>query len=278
MLLNLSARNNIGNKFMNIKITKNCAAVLRILLVLLLVCFSCFLLSCSGKTLETELEELPLGENIEAVSDLTADNLFDKAVDQYQKNLYTLAIKSFKRYITYFPTDKNIDFAVAQLADSYFQNKLYREAGRVSAKYLSERPSSSEADFLAYLAAKSSRKLYRGTGRDVSPLISTVDFYKIIVKDFPNSDYRDEAKSQIVEIHAEIADYYKYIINYYDKRQNYEARDARSEEFREYLKKHDLGIRELKGEKENIFINNKILKKAISLKQGLINKIKRNQD
>ena len=213
------------------------------------------LISCSGRNVdEGTRQELPTSKTVTLTA--SEQELYDASRKLFEDRMFTVAIDTLQSLINNYPTGAYLEFAKVKLADCHFNMKEYQTTISIAESFLVTHPLSSSAPYMAYLAARSSYLLYGGAGRDLSPILRAREYYEKITNEFPDSIYFHKARNEITKIDLAVADHYKFIIDYYNKREKFQIAEEREKEYAEYVAKLNVvGIEQKKEISDGISLD-----------------------
>ena len=205
------------------------------LIIRILSLFVFLLLSaCSGKSVnEGELKELP--DSAKVTLDAPEEELYQSALELYQDQIYTVAIDVLKSLINNYPNGNYANFAKIKLIDCYYITKDFQSAARMAEDFIAQNPGSDSAPYAAYIAGRSYQLNYTGVGRDITTLKRAKEVYDNLIQDYPGTLYAETAEREVVVINAQLAEHYKYIEDFYARRELRPAAEKRAEMRKDFL-------------------------------------------
>ncbi|HQH26998.1 MAG TPA: outer membrane protein assembly factor BamD [Oligoflexia bacterium] len=163
--------------------------------------------------------------------DVTAEQeLFEKALDAYDRELYTLAKESFAKLQESYPTSYYTPFAQLKIGDCAFFTDDYTAALAAYQEFLKLYPRHEAAPYAKFHIAESHRLQYRGPKRDQGPLLAAIKSYQLVIKDHPHGQYAAPSRRNIVECREKLAEHEALVAEFYLKQGQ---REASANRFRE---------------------------------------------
>ena len=151
----------------------------------------------------------------------------------YEARMYSVARDSLQSLKDRYPLGAYATFAEIKVADSYYFNGEYNEAAKFYEGFMKNYPGSPDLPYVELQAARSHVRSARGTGRDRQPLERGLTIFDGIVEHYPGTPYAIAAQRERVPIIEQLAEYDRLIINFYKKRENTAAVEAREKQFQE---------------------------------------------
>jgi outer membrane assembly lipoprotein YfiO len=201
----------------------------------IILIFAATLAACSSSA----PTELPAKELVKASNmsvDTPQSELFRNAKRYYASELYSLAKESFESLKDSYPSGPYVEFAAIKSADCDFELRDYVAAASGYEKFASDHPSSASAPYALLLAARSYQLSSRGVGRDVSPIQQASELYQKVMERYPGTPYAIKAKGFMIETAGTLAEQERFIADFYNKRDNEKAAEARQAGIKETYK------------------------------------------
>jgi len=175
---------------------------------ILIISIVIFLNNCSGTK---EKEVLLIETDIEAQMIQT----YKEGLEALEKGDVLFAAKNFNAVENIYPQSIWAPRSILMAAYSYYSQDYYGDAISELERYLKKYPSSSDAVYANFLIAICYYELIIDEKKDLSPLINSKKYFKVIVKNYPNSDYALDARFKLDLIDNILASKELYIGKYY---------------------------------------------------------------
>lgn len=177
-------------------------------------------------------KEITSKDSAETV-DAPEAELVHTAKEMYEAQMYSLARTSLQSLKDQYPMGAYASFAEIKIADSFFYNSEYNEAAKQYEAFLKNYPGSVDSPYIELQAARSHKASARGSGRDREPLERALTLYDGVVTHFPGSSFALAAERERAPLIQQLADYDRFIIDFYQKQGNAAAVSAREKQFKE---------------------------------------------
>jgi hypothetical protein len=177
-------------------------------------------------------KEITSKDSAETV-DAPEAELVHKAQEMYEAQMYSLARTNLQSLKDQYPMGAYASFAEIKIADSFFYNSEYNEAAKHYEAFLKNYPGSVDSPYIELQAARSHKSSSSGSGRDREPLERALALYDGVVTHYPGSSYALAAEKERVPVIQQLAEYDRFIINFYTKQGNTAAVAAREKQFKE---------------------------------------------
>ncbi|MGI6681314.1 MAG: outer membrane protein assembly factor BamD [Bdellovibrionota bacterium] len=211
--------------------------ILRIASLFLLSFSLFFYVSCSGKDIDAsdphEFNSGPVVDTSEPIEELVK-----KANRHYEKKNYRSALKFFDKIYKREPYGRYALYAKTKMADAYFENKMYEEAVNNYYDLVKSHIGNYNKEYAIYMTGLSNLKSFKGTGRNTTCVKKAIEFFDVILNDYPNSKYTLDAKKYKLECYKILAKREKEILKYYKKQGDTEALKARELDFKNNWEKY----------------------------------------
>jgi len=175
---------------------------------ILIISIFIFLNNCSGTK---EKEVLLIETDIEAQMIQT----YKEGLEALEKGDVLFAAKNFNTVENIYPQSIWAPRSILMAAYAYYSQDYYGDAISELERYLKKYPTSSDIVYAHFLIASCYYELIIDEKKDLSPLINSKKYFKIIVKDYPNSDYALDARFKLDLIDNILASKELYIGKYY---------------------------------------------------------------
>ncbi len=160
-------------------------------------------------------------------------DLIRAAEKLYQAGMFSLAKESFQSLRDQYPLGAYAPLAEIKLADAYFYNREFVEAAKKYDEFAKSHPASADVPYVKLQAARSLLRASRGLGRDRGPLERALTLLDSIVQEYPQSAYANLADDERRKVAEDLSSYDQMIIEFYEKRENKAAVEARTKLYKE---------------------------------------------
>lgn len=205
--------------------------------IITIVCLLAFINACSGKDINSagphEFNAGPVIDSSESVEELIV-----KANRYYEKESYSSAIKIFDTAYRKEPYGRYSLYAKTKIADAYFKTEQYPEATNNYYDLVKSQLGNYNKEYAIYMTGLSNYKSFKGIGRDTASIKKAVEFFDIIISDYPNSKYILDAKKYKLECFKLLALREEEILNFYKKQGNEKAIRQREIDFNKNWRKY----------------------------------------
>lgn len=155
--------------------------------------------------------------------------LYAEGDSAFQKSRYELAVETWKKVRDTFPEPELAAKAEIGIANAYFLNKDYIEAGAAYAEFRRLHPTHDLAQFALYRQAQSSYELITGIDTDQTPTKNAMALFEQFVRDYPTSQYAVKSQEKIADCRNKLAAYEVYVGSFYQRTGHPEAAIGRLE-------------------------------------------------
>lgn len=162
-------------------------------------------------------------------ADLTPEQLYSQGENDFQKSRYEKAIESWKKVRETFPDPALSAKAEIGIANSYFLNKDFIEAGAAYEDFRKLHPTNDLAQFALYRQGLSSYSLINGIDTDQTPTKNALTLFESFVKQYPKSQYVTKVQEKIADCRGKLAQYEIYVGRFYYRTDYYPAAIGRLE-------------------------------------------------
>ena len=129
---------------------------------------------------------------------LEADAEFDRAISFFENKKYDQAIQGFERILFYHPSSEFVDDAQYWLGRTYLEQKQYDQA-IIEFDYLIRNfPKSAQLEDAYFHRARAHLLSAPSYEKDVSDLKIAIRFFDEFLTRFPNSEYTDDVRKEIL--------------------------------------------------------------------------------
>lgn len=188
--------------------------------------------ACSGKDINTSgPHEFNAGPVIDSSEPI--EQLVNKANKYYEKENYRSALKIFETVYKREPYGRYALYSKTKMADAYFKSKMYDEATNNYYDLVKSQIGNYNKEYAIYMTGLSNYKSFKGVGRDTSCIKKAIEFFDVILNDYPDSKYTLDSKKYKLECYRLLALREKEILDFYKKRGNLDALKVREKDFKE---------------------------------------------
>lgn len=171
--------------------------------------------------------------------DSTAEQLYAQGEVAFAKSRYEEAITRWKEAKETFPDPELMAKAEIGIANAYFLNDDFIEAGAAYEDFRKLHPTHNLAQFALYRQALASYNLITGIDTDQTPTKNALALFESFSRQYPKSEYVTKTQEKIVECRGKLAQYEIYVGRFYYRTDAYQAAIGRLEgalaNFPEYL-------------------------------------------
>ena len=182
------------------------------ILISLLILFS--LISCTEKR--------------EKVSIIKEDNLEMQMIEAYNEGLKEFnrgdiffAVKKFNEVELLYPQSSWAPRSVLMAAYAYYSQMYFNDAVFELNRFLDKYKNHPNTDYAYYLLAISHYNQIVDEKKDLGEIIKAREYFKLLLKDFPNTDFADDAYFKLELIAEILASKELYLANYYLDREKW---------------------------------------------------------
>jgi outer membrane protein assembly factor BamD len=170
----------------------------------------------------------------------TPDGLYQQGVQYYQDGSYKKAVEVFQRMKEEYPLSNLALLAEMGIADSYFSDKEYVEAGLAYREFIELHPANENLPYAMYQIGMCHFNQISDIDRDQSETFKALKEFERLTARFPNSKFSFMAEKMIRDCKRTLGEHEFYVGEYYFKRKQYLAALRRFEKIaREYA---DVGL------------------------------------
>ena len=182
------------------------------ILISLLILFS--LISCTEKK--------------EKVSIIKEDNLEMQMIEAYNEGLKEFnrgdiffAVKKFNEVELLYPQSSWAPRSVLMAAYAYYSQMYFNDAVFELNRFLDKYKNHPNTDYAYYLLAISHYNQIVDEKKDLGEIIKAREYFKLLLKDYPNTDFADDAYFKLELIAEILASKELYLANYYLDREKW---------------------------------------------------------
>tara|TARA_X000001036_G_scaffold414522_1_gene429822 strand:- start:34 stop:894 length:861 start_codon:yes stop_codon:yes gene_type:complete len=180
-------------------------------LVIILITF--LLYSCSKKERVTILQEKDLNEQM--------IELYEEAYVEFLEGDALYSAKKFNEAELIFPQSEWAPIAALMSAYVYYSDDYYSDSIYELERYLKVYPKHKDRDYAHFLLAMCYYENIIDEKRDLGPLLKSKKEFEFVIKEYPNTDFAEDAKFKIGLITDRLAGKEMYIGRHYLKGQKW---------------------------------------------------------
>lgn len=185
---------------------------------------------------EPEAPAKELGAAEKVTSQAPEGELFRVAQRLFHSKMFTLARQSFQTLHDQYPMGAYAAYSEIKLADTYFYGNEFNEAAKRYEEFARSYPASSDLPYVKLQAARSLVLASKGGGRDRGPHEKALTLLESIIEQYPNTAYAAIADKERLRVVEELSSYDRMIIDFYERRENTAAVEARQKQFNQRWK------------------------------------------
>ena len=131
--------------------------------------------------------------------------LYQKALDDIDRQYFTSAIKSLQQLDRQHPRDPLVEKSkLMQVFANYRANEL-DEAILAADRYLAIYPNGKDAPYVMYLKGNSYFAQIKDITRDQQLSVDAIETYQLLISNYPTSEYADDAKEKLLIAYDQLA-------------------------------------------------------------------------
>lgn len=188
---------------------------MKLILIYIILFFS--LISCSQKSKDivTQIE----GGNIEEQMMIA----YREGVTALDQGDIFFAVKKFNEAEMLYPQSEWAPKASLMAAYSYWSEGYYKDSTEELKRFFKIYPQNRDLDYAYYLMAINYYDSIVDEKKDLRPLLKSKEYFEILTKDYPKTDYAIDAKYKLDLIEDVLAAKEMYIARHYIKKQKWIA-------------------------------------------------------
>ena len=190
----------------------------------------------AGDSAEPEGPAKELGATEKVTSQAPEGELFRVAQRLFHTKMFTLARQSFQTLHDQYPMGAYAAYSEIKLADTYFYGNEFNEAAKRYEEFARSYPASSDLPYVKLQAARSLVLASKGGGRDRGPHEKALTLLESIIEQYPNTAYAAIADKERLRVVEELSSYDRMVIDFYERRENTAAVEAREKHFNQRWK------------------------------------------
>ena len=162
-------------------------------------------------------------------ADPTPEELYAQGEVAFQKSRYETAVELWKRVRETFPEPELAAKAEIGIANAYFLNHDYIEAGAAYEDFRKLHPAHDLAQFALYRQGLASFNLITGIDTDQTPTKNALTLFESFIRQYPTSQYVARVQEKIADCRGKLAQYEIYVGRFYYRTDAYPAAIGRFE-------------------------------------------------
>lgn len=195
------------------------------------VCLCCLALAACSSSTPSEPTPTEIKVSDKELRDAPEEVLLIEGKRLYRAGLYSVAQESFDSLRLNYPNSPYAEFAEIKVADSHFETRDFQAAAGLFEDFLKNHPASQAVPYALLRAGRSYQLVNQGVGRDTAPLEKALELYERVIREYPNTVYAQEARSFRESTRQVLADYERFVMDFYKKQANEKALLARQKAF-----------------------------------------------
>jgi outer membrane protein assembly factor BamD len=152
-----------------------------------------------------------------------------EGVQKMQEKDYGDALKAFRTIKERYPYSKYAILAELKVADAHFLKGQYAEAAVAYEEFVRLHPRNEIIPYILYQIGMCHFLSFRATDRDQEETKLAMESFQRLMQAFPQSEYSQRAKKQLLECTKRLAYHEYHIARYYYRQEKYEAASVRLE-------------------------------------------------
>jgi len=188
---------------------------MKLILIYIILFFS--LISCSQKSKDI-------------VTQIEGDNIEEQMMIAYREGVTALdqgdiffAVKKFNEAEMLYPQSEWAPKASLMAAYSYWSEGYYKDSTEELKRFFKIYPQNRDLDYAYYLMAINYYDSIVDEKKDLRPLLKSKEYFEILIKNYPKTDYAIDAKYKLDLIEDVLAAKEMYIARHYIKKQKWIA-------------------------------------------------------
>ncbi|MFH0781505.1 MAG: outer membrane protein assembly factor BamD [Pseudomonadota bacterium] len=167
------------------------------------------------------------GNEIKTAIDLPAKDLLVKGMDDYNVGKYFTAVESFQEILNRYPFSPEAPLAELKAADCSYHLERYPEALVLYEEFVNRHPTNESIPYVLFQKGMCNFKQIDRVDRDSTSATMAIEFFKQLLKSYPNSPYTNEAKTRIEAASDFLADHEFVVAEYYVRAEKYDQAKVR---------------------------------------------------
>ena len=146
---------------------------------------------------------------------------YNAGIEELEKNDVIYAVKKFNEAELLYPQSIWAPRAALMAAYAYFSQMYYDDAILELEKFLQKYKNHPQRDYAYYLLALSHYNLIVDETKDLEEIIKAEEYFKIIIKNFPNTEFALDSEFKLELIKEILASKEMYLARYYVDREKW---------------------------------------------------------
>ena len=159
----------------------------------------------------------------------TAAALYQDGLDFFERGRYARSISFFQKLRDDYPFSEEAEAAELKIAEAYFLNEEYIQAGETYKNYLTFQPTGRHIHHVKYQLGRVNLAQFTGVDRDLDKVKEARGYFQSVVQDHPDSEHAADARKQLAETRVHLAEREVYVGDYYLREERYPAARERFE-------------------------------------------------
>jgi outer membrane protein assembly factor BamD len=144
-----------------------------------------------------------------------AKSLLAKGMDDYNVGKYHTAIEFFQEILNRYPFSPEAPLAELKAADCSYHLERYQEALVLYEEFANRHPTNESIPYVLFQRGMSNFKQLDRVDRDTAGATKAIEFFKKLLKSYPDSPYAAEAKARIAAANEFLADHEYFVAEFY---------------------------------------------------------------
>jgi outer membrane protein assembly factor BamD len=158
---------------------------------------------------------------------LSAKTLAGKGVDEFSMGNYYKAKNYFDKILDFYPFSPEAALAQLKGADSNYYIENYEEALMLYHEFEERHPTNEAIPYVMYQIAMCYYQQIDRIDRDTSGAENAIKEFSKLLRAFPNSPYKSEAKGRIRAANEFLVNHEYFVVEFYLRTEKYEEAQAR---------------------------------------------------
>lgn len=156
-----------------------------------------------------------------------AKALLAKGMDDYNVGKYFTAIEFFQEILNRYPFSPEAPLAELKAADCSYHLERYQEALVLYEEFANRHPTNESIPYVLFQRGMSNFKQLDRVDRDTVGATKAIEFFKQLLKAYPDSPYAAEAKNRIAAATEFLADHEYFVAEFYVRTEKYDQAKVR---------------------------------------------------
>ncbi len=153
----------------------------------------------------------------------SVDELVSEGSSAFQAGEYRTAVKAYTDLRDWYPFSKYAILAELKIADSHFHLEEYEEAILAYEDFERMHPKNEAIPYVVFQMGMCWFKQIGTIDRDNTPAHKSIEIFKRLVAQYPNSEYAGKTKDKFKACLANLSGHELYVANWYMKTEKYDA-------------------------------------------------------